>query len=54
MIITCTEGECQSKGTQSKSVKILRLFRLGKLLRLARVKRLLKKWEDSFDLTPYL
>jgi hypothetical protein len=54
LIITCSGGECQSKGSQSKSVKILRLLRLGKLLRLARLKRLLKKWEDTFDLTPYL
>lgn len=54
LIITCAAGICQSKGAESKSVKVLRLLRLGKLLRLARIKRLLKKWEDVVDITPYL
>lgn len=34
--------------------RILRMFRLFRLLRLARIKRLVQRYQDSFDLGPYL
>ena len=28
LVITCAQGDCQNNGAESKSIKILRLFRL--------------------------
>eukprot|EP01043_Picozoa_sp_COSAG02_P026259 COSAG02_NODE_1507_length_12231_cov_56.431751_4_plen_780_part_00 len=39
---------------QAAKYRILRCFRLFRLLRLARIKRLVARYQDSFDLGPYL
>jgi|EP01047_Picozoa_sp_COSAG01_P037039 hypothetical protein len=52
LIISCSRGDCNATGGETKGIKMLRLLRLAKLLRLSKLQRLFKKYQDStFDIT---
>lgn len=48
------QEESEGGGSGFKAAKVLRLFRLGKMLRLAKVLKIMRKYEETINIAPFL